>query len=475
MKDERMLFDIIMGNGTLDNVVDCLKKDCKLDIGFCSQIVGRKIPSAASTAIVIYALNSMNLISSAEAESYKQELLKFKISDTPYDGAIGIPKDITTWSTSQACLALESIGGKSNDLDDAINWLCRVQASDGGWSFNGLDDLPTRIEYSLYPLLAIKKYTNQNQSTANALKLGLLYIENNKPTTTFSRILKLFLLKKVFVKDIDIANEQAALRSLRRDILRGYTEDKVVDSGETHFYIDFYLPSYYLLLRSFVKPDNSLALYLIKLLKDSIIDAKGWAPLDRTKPYSWTTALSMLTIAFWIFDCRKHGIDDDVIISKLNIIKKGDLVVQTYVEKCPLNGGLCNKIDEISREYSDEKIFLDIPYNPVYLTFEKELIKTIKKCGLAPIMAKDSIKSKALLCKICSLIQESKYGLADVSYPTHNIPFELGLLLGLSKNCVILKKKDATIPSDISGLEYVEYQNTAELNTKLSQWIRDNK
>ena len=90
-------------------------------------------------------------------------------------------------------------------------------------------------------------------------------------------------------------------------------------------------------------------------------------------------------------------------------------------------------------------------------------------------MAKDSIKSKALLCKICSLIQESKYGLADVSYPTHNIPFELGLLLGLSKNCVILKKKDASIPSDISGLEYVEYQNTAELRTRLSQWIKDNK
>ena len=90
-------------------------------------------------------------------------------------------------------------------------------------------------------------------------------------------------------------------------------------------------------------------------------------------------------------------------------------------------------------------------------------------------MAKDTIKSKALLCKVCTLIQECKYGLSDISYSTHNIPFELGLLFGLNKNCVIIKNKDASISSDISGLEYIEYQKTAELRNKLSQWLNENK
>ncbi len=469
------MFDKIIGENIGKNAIDFLKKDCKLKNGFCSQIVGSSKPSATSTAIIVYALNCMNLLDDIQKNEYRHEILSFKATSESYYGAFGIPNDITTWSTSQVCLALESIGGAEKELKDAIDWLCRVQNTNGGWSFNGSTDLPTRIEYSLYPLLVLKKYRNQTYSVKKALNLGLSFVQNYNPKTTFTKILKLFLLKKVFMLDTNISDEHNALRSLRRDILQGRGGDKIVDSGETHFYIDFYLPSYYLLLRAFVRPDNPLSFYLIKILKDSVIDLKGWAPSECLKPYSWTTALSMLTISLWISDCRKANIDESIAINKLNSITKGDIAVQTYIERCPLNGGICNKIDEINGAYSDKKIFLDIPYSPEYLTFEEEVVRTIKKCGLIPIMAKDSIKSKALLCKICSLIQESKYGLADVSYPTHNIPFELGLLLGLSKNCVILKKKDASIPSDISGLEYVEYQNTAELRTRLSQWIKDNK
>lgn len=469
------MFDNIIGKNIGENAISFLEKDCKLKVGFCSQIVGSTKPSATSTAIIVYTLDCMNLLDNMQKNKYRQEILSFKITNEPYYGAFGIPNDITTWSTSQVCLALESIGGAENELKDAIEWLCKVQSTDGGWSFNGSTDLPTRIEYSLYPLLVLKKYKNQNCNVKKALDLGLSFVKNYTPKTTFAKILKLFLLKKIFMLETNISDEHNALRSLRRDILQGHGGDKIVDSGETHFYIDFYLPSYYLLLRAFVRPDNPLSLYLIKLLKDSVIDLKGWAPSECLKPYSWTTALSMLTIALWVSDCRKMKIAESTAINKLSLITKGDIVVQTYIERCPLNGGLCNKIDEINCAYSDKKIFLDIPYSPEYLTFEEELVRTIKKCGLIPIMAKDSIKSKTLLCKICSLIQESKYGLADVSYPTHNIPFELGLLLGLSKNCVILKKKEASIPSDISGLEYVEYQNTAELRTRLSQWIKDNK
>jgi len=315
----------------------------------------------------------------------------------------------------------------------------------------------------------------QNKATKRALTAGLSYVETYKATSTLEKITRLFLLKKVFGKNTNTLEERDALISLRRDIILNSIGDKIVDSDEAHFYVFFYFPSYYLLLRTFVKPDNPLALYLIRILQTSIMTEKGWAPPGRLEPYSWTTALALLTITFWIADCKKYGICDKHVTNKLNTIKKGDMTfMHAYIERCPLNGGLCNKIDEINREYGDNKIFLDIPYNAVYRTFEKELVKTIEKNGLIPVMAKNSLKSKALLCKICTYIQQCKYGLADISCPTHNIPFELGLMLGLSRNCVILKQKDATIPSDISGIEYVEYQNTDELSSKLSLWIKDN-
>ena len=465
-----MIFEDILGD-IFKNTVYYLKHECKIDVGFCSQKVGNNKQSAASTAIIIYALKKLRLIDVKEENIYRNELLSFQ----NLDGTFGTTNGVTTWSTSQACLTLETLGCNEDRLYKAIQWLCKVQNSSGGWNFNGKSDSSIRIEYCLYPLLALKKYPYQNETTTKVLDNGLSYIKTYTGKSTFAKIVRLFLLKKIYGKDTDKSDEYDALRSLRRDILLDSSDHSVKDTDENHFYVDFYLPAYYLLLRVFVKPDNPLSLYLIKVLLDSVITKKGWAPANRSEPHSWTTALALLTIAFWISDCKRYSVDDTYAINKLNSIKKGDITMQAYIEKCPLNGGLCNKTNEIDLDYKGNNIFLDIPYDPEYLTFEDILVKTIRKCGLIPIKAKDTIKSKALLCKICSLIQKCKYGLVDVSSLKHNIPFELGLLLGLSKNCVILKKKDATIPSDISGLEYIEYQNTTELKKKLSQWIKDNK
>jgi hypothetical protein len=469
-----LIFEYIM-DISLTAPVNFLKKDCKLDLGFCSQKVGSQTRSAATTAIVVYALGKLDLLSKEERDLYCNELLQFQILSGENAGAFGANSKDYVWSTSQACLALETVGRNDEELNNAIQWLCKVQTCEGGWNFNGNQKLAPSIEYCLYPLLALRNFGDDNPLVSNSLRLGWSYVNKYKTTTTFSKIVRLFLLKKVYGIATFISEERDALRSFRHDILSDFDGNKIFDSDESHFYVDFYLPSYYLLTRAFVKPDNALSLYLIKLLKDTVIDSKGWAPPHRQEPYSWTTALSLITIFFWMSDCKKQKIDFDTAKKKILSIRKGDINVQTYVERCPLNGGLCNKIEEINKGFSDKKIFLDIPYNEEYLTFEDALKETIAKNGLTPVMAKDSIKSKAILCKMCQLIQESKFGLADVSYPTHNIPFELGLLLGLGKNCVILKKKDAPIPTDISGLEYVEYQNTRQLKEKLALWITDNK
>lgn len=51
---------------------------------------------------------------------------------------------------------------------------------------------------------------------------------------------------------------------------------------------------------------------------------------------------------------------------------------------------------------------------------------------------------------------------------------KLGLMYGLGKSCVILKKKNAKQPSDVQGIEYIQYENTDELNNQLKDWLKEN-
>ncbi len=412
-----MNFEDVLGDDVFQNAINYLKVDCKIDVGFCSQRPGSMKLSATSTAIIIYALKTLKQLSPEEENLLCNELMSFQILCGSYQGAFGILKDndITTWSTSQACLALEALKRDNDCLNNGIMWLCKVQNDNGGWSFNGKSD-STKIEYCFYPLLVLFKYSRQNEITKKALTLGLSYVSMYKANTTLEKIMRIFILERIYVQNIDSSRELDAMLSLRNDILRDFSGDKIVDSDNIHFYVDFYLPAYYLLIREFIKPDNSLSLYLIKVLQDSLIKGKGWAPPFRKEPFSWTTSLALVTIFFWIHDCKKYCLSDSEVINKLRSIKKDDITMETHIERCPLNGGLCNKTDEISHEYGDNKIFLDIPYNMEYLTFEEVLINTIKENGLKPIMAKDSIKSKALLCKICTLIQECKKKVAEALF-----------------------------------------------------------
>ena len=468
-------FDELMGQGCFKQVISCLKSDCKVDIGFCSQRINGNKLSASSTAIIIYVLDVLKLLTPEEKTAYTKELLNFQVGGGVYKNAFGLKDDVTTWSTAQACLAMEREESLKNILIEALHWLCDVQLVDGGWSYNGNAGMPSRIQYSLYPLLAIKNSKIKDEKIAKAKKRAYSYVVNYNPQSLFEEILILYLKKHIFgvYEDTDAIN--SIFHSFRIEAVRGYKTDDVLDSDESHFYISFYLPAYYMFFRLFLSPEDPISLYLIHELWCSLLQGKGWAPKGNDTPYSWTTALGLFTLGFWIKDFNKRGLNMSNIIGRVQKFKKEYILMQTYIGSCPLNGGICNKINEINEDFSENNIFLDIPYCAEYLTFESEIVKTVKRKGLSPLMAKDKIKTKMLLCKVCMLIQESGFGLADISYPTYNIPFELGLLLGLNKKCVILKKKDVMIPSDLQGLEYVEYQNTQELRSQLIKWIKDNK
>ncbi|MCK4717818.1 MAG: hypothetical protein KAT70_04025, partial [Thermoplasmata archaeon] len=143
------------------------------------------------------------------------------------------------------------------------------------------------------------------------------------------------------------------------------------------------------------------------------------------------------------------------------------------VRRCPLNLAPCGKLREIKKSYSEKNIFVDIPYKEEYLHFEQAISETLEENGLNPVFAKDETKSHELLCKVCRSIQSCNYGIADISYQSSNVLYELGMMHALGMDVAILKDKNAKKPSDISGKEDIRYANTEQLKAQLGKWIKD--
>lgn len=476
-----MLYNSYFNEQFCTRVFKFLKEECKIDKGFYSQIVGKKMESATTSSIVYYVLNKLGQLSFKERQYAIAEILSFKIVEEGfYKNAIGIFNDITTWGTAQACLALIDLGATEEQYIDTLLWLCSVQHNDGGWSYDGYEDSESHIIYSFYTLLSLKRYSGTRQEIHYSIQKAKSYLENCEIETVSEMALKFYLIDVLNIRKLCDYEIITFKRNLSENIIQNLPEDTITESslhGQGHFYINFYFNSYYLLLRKFCRADDYLCLYIIKQIKMSIRDEKGWPNKNDNRKkniYSWATALAMLSICMWNYDCVKQEVDEISIVKKISVLKKEDLKNMLFMQKCPLNGGECNLVEQIKQEYSNNKIFLDIPYAKKYRTFEKQIIETLTNAGLEVVEAKQQKRTKMILCKICYMLQTCKYGVADLSYESLNVPFELGLIYGLGKDCAILKSVDASQPTDIEGIEYIEYENTDELDERLGYWIKDN-
>lgn len=478
-----MKYSSVFNEEIFENVIRELNEECKISRGFTSQIAGSTAFSATTTSIITYVLSKLDSLSFDEKRSLEKDILSFKIEKEGfYCNSIGNEDSVTVWSTAQSCLALIEIDTKEELFLDTIEWLCDVQLEDGGWSYNGKENEVGRIGYCLYTVMVLHKIVNKNLKIEKAISKAIQFIKNYRPKDTCEKIIKYYLLIFLEVETRNEVQEKDIILSFineNSDELANYT---IVEpgSGLHHFYVPWYVPAFYMFFRKFIEPDHPISLFLMKWFSDNIIDKKGWSSdIHNKKIYSWATALSILCIDFWNRDCQRKSInikklDSIKVIKEKMLMIKEDAGMPIYMSVCPLNGGRCNLRDKIELAYNDTNIFLDIPYQNAYLTYEKQIRATIKKSGLNVVIAKNKQKSDVLLCKVCQLIQTCKYGIADISEESLNIPFELGLMYGLGKSCAILKKKNAKQPSDIQGIEYIQYENTDELNNQLRDWIKEN-
>jgi hypothetical protein len=141
---------------------------------------------------------------------------------------------------------------------------------------------------------------------------------------------------------------------------------------------------------------------------------------------------------------------------------------------CLIGHKTCAETSHIVEKYDIRNVFLDISYDKRYIDYEDAIIEVLQIAKLKPVLAKDLIKTQPLLCKICSFIRSCKYGIADISFPSLNIAYELGVLQTLSKPTAVFFNEDYSKPSDLAGLEHIPYSSAKALKPQLARWIIDN-
>jgi hypothetical protein len=118
------------------------------------------------------------------------------------------------------------------------------------------------------------------------------------------------------------------------------------------------------------------------------------------------------------------------------------------------------------------QVFIGMPFCPEFAdSYKYGIIPAMEAVGLHPWRAADAISNIDVMCKVCEGIQSSRYAVINISDWNPNVLFELGLAYGLSKVTVIVKDKRSQVPTDLAGMEYIEYASSDELREKLIKFF----
>jgi len=119
------------------------------------------------------------------------------------------------------------------------------------------------------------------------------------------------------------------------------------------------------------------------------------------------------------------------------------------------------------------QVFIGMPFRPEFTdSYKYGIIPALEAVGLYPWRAEDAISNIDVMCKVCEGIQSSRYSIINISDWNPNVLFELGLAYGRSKVTVIVKDKRSEVPTDLAGMEYIEYASSDELREKLIKFFR---
>lgn len=131
------------------------------------------------------------------------------------------------------------------------------------------------------------------------------------------------------------------------------------------------------------------------------------------------------------------------------------------------------------RENATKQIFVAYAYNLYDQRDYRKVYTSLEKAfGVKFIFADEKITNMHILQKIISYIRGSDFSLFDISSWNPNVTLELGIALATSDDWYICFNPDKTdikeVPSDIRGLDRIQYSSFSELEDRLSvlldQW-----
>jgi hypothetical protein len=131
------------------------------------------------------------------------------------------------------------------------------------------------------------------------------------------------------------------------------------------------------------------------------------------------------------------------------------------------------------RENLTKQVFVAYAYNLYDQRDYRKVYSSLEKAfGVKFIFADEKITNMHILQKIISYIRGSDFSLFDISSWNPNVTLELGVALAMSDDWYICFNPEKTtveeVPSDIRGLDRIQYTSFSELEDRLSvlldQW-----
>jgi hypothetical protein len=135
---------------------------------------------------------------------------------------------------------------------------------------------------------------------------------------------------------------------------------------------------------------------------------------------------------------------------------------------CLLTGGNCSK----SNMTFQNEVFVGFQFkskNYNALSLKKGITEGLDKFSFKPFFPDEHAKNEHITCKICERLQNVSFCIFDLSDINPNVMLELGLACGLDKKIFIIRAKsaDKPIPSDLKGIDRIEYDDPLDLREKI--------
>lgn len=132
----------------------------------------------------------------------------------------------------------------------------------------------------------------------------------------------------------------------------------------------------------------------------------------------------------------------------------------------------CFAVMPIGTQVHDGKTITKEELKDKYSDLIKEALQDID--GELKIVRGDEVSDSGSISKdIFKRLITSEYVVVDITYPNPNVFYELGIRHAIKNKTILIKEKGSVNnPFDITGLRYIEYENTATGLKKLKNDLK---